>query len=44
MKLEELVIKEDISIITTGPNEWLIISNNIIKNQNNNYELENIYV
>jgi sarcosine oxidase, subunit gamma len=33
-----IVSKEYISIITTGPNEWLIISNN--KN-NNDYQLEN---
>ena len=29
-------------ILPNSPNEWLITSNNIIKNQNNNYELENI--
>ena len=37
-----IILQEDISIISTSPNEWLITSNNIIKNQNNNYELENI--
>ena len=35
-------IKEEISIVCTGPNEWLIISNNTIKKSNNDHELENI--
>jgi len=34
--------KEEISVVTTGPNEWLIVSNNTIKKDNNDYELENI--
>ena len=33
-----ITIKEDISIVCTGPNEWLIISNNI---ENNDNQLEN---
>ena len=37
-----VVVKEDISIITTGPNEWLIISNNILEKEKIDYELENI--
>ena len=36
-----IAVKKEISIITTGPNEWLILSNNIIKESNKNYELEN---
>ena len=36
------VFKEEISVVTTGPNEWLIVSNNTIKKDNNDYELENI--
>ena len=34
-----IVLKGDLSVITTGPNEWLIISNNI---ENNDNQLENI--
>jgi len=37
-----IAAKEDISIITTGPNEWLIISNNIIKKNDNEFQLENV--
>jgi sarcosine oxidase subunit gamma len=37
-----IVTKDEISIITTGPNEWLIITNNIVKNNINNFELENL--
>jgi len=37
-----IAVKEEISIITTGPNEWLIISNNINNENNNNFELENV--
>ena len=37
-----IVFKEEISVVTTGPNEWLIVSNNTIKKDNNDYELENI--
>ena len=33
-----IVLKGDLSVITTGPNEWLIISNNI---ENNDNQLEN---
>ena len=35
-----IVVKEKMSIIATGPNEWLIISNNIIEESSNNSELE----
>ena len=31
LEVGKITIKEEISIICTGPNEWLIISNNIIK-------------
>jgi len=37
-----IVIKEEISVITTGPNEWLITTNNIVKKDSKLYELENI--
>ena len=36
-----VVSKEDISVITTGPNEWLVVSNNSIE-KNNKHELENL--
>ena len=42
VEVGSIILKEEILIITTGPNEWLIISNNVIKNDNNNQELENI--
>jgi len=38
----KMTIKEEISIICVGPNEWLIISNNTIEENSNNFELENI--
>ena len=41
VEVGSITFKEDISIVTTGPNEWLIISNNIIKMNNTNLELEN---
>ena len=37
-----IVCKDEISVFTTGPNEWLIVSNDTIKIDNNNYELEDI--
>ena len=37
-----ITIKEDISIVCAGPNEWLIISNYTLKKNSNNLELENI--
>jgi len=42
VEVGSIILKKEILIITTGPNEWLIISNNVIKNDNNNQELENI--
>jgi len=41
VEVGSIVIKEEISVITTGPNEWLIASNNTVKKDSNNYELEN---
>ena len=35
IEVGNIISKENISIITTGPNEWLIISNN--KKNNDNY-------
>ena len=37
-----IAVKEEISIITMGPNEWLIMSNNIIKKGNYDFELEKV--
>ena len=42
VEVGSIVFKDEISVVTNGPNEWLIISNNTIKNDSNDYELENI--
>ena len=42
VEVGSVVRKEEISVISAGPNEWLIISNNIVKSENNNYDLEKI--
>ena len=42
VEVGSVVRKEEISVISAGPNEWLIISNNIVKRENNNYDLEKI--
>jgi len=42
IEVGSIAFNEEISVVTTGPNEWLIISNNTIKKDNNDYELENI--
>ena len=42
IEVGNIAVKEEISIITTGPNEWLIISNDIIKEDNNHSELEKV--
>ena len=42
IEVGSIAVKGEISIIATGPNEWLIISNNIIKISNNDSELENL--
>ena len=42
VEIGRIAIKEEISIISTGPNEWLIISNNTIEKNGNHFELENI--
>ena len=36
-----IAIKEKISVISTGPNEWLIISNYPVEEKSKGYELEN---
>jgi len=40
IEVGSIAVKGKVSIITTGPNEWLIISNNIIEESSNNSELE----
>jgi sarcosine oxidase, subunit gamma len=42
LEVGKIAIKEEISIICTGPNEWLIVSNNAIKENESSFELENI--
>ena len=42
IEVGSIVLNEEISIIATGPNEWIIISNNIIKENDNDFRLENI--
>ena len=42
LEVGKITIKEEISIICTGPNEWLVISNNTVKENGNSFELENI--
>ena len=39
LEVGSIVSKENITIITTGPNEWLIISDS---KENNDYQLENV--
>jgi len=41
VEVGSVIKKEEISVISTGPNEWLIISNNTVKSEKNNYDLEN---
>ena len=42
LEVGKIAIKEEISIICTGPNEWLVISNNTVEENANSFELENI--
>ena len=42
LEVGNVVNNESISVITLGPNEWLIISNDIVNKTNNNFELENV--
>ena len=42
LEVGKITIKEEISIICTGPNEWLVISNNTVEENGNSFELENI--
>ena len=41
VEIGRIAIKEEISIISTGPNEWLIISNNAVEENSNDFDLEN---
>lgn len=42
LEVGKIAIKEEVSIICTGPNEWLIVSNNTVEKNVSTYELENI--
>ena len=42
LEVGKIAIKEEISIICTGPNEWLIVSNNSVEENESSFELENI--
>ena len=42
LEVGKIAIKEEISIICTGPNEWLIVANNTVEENNSSFELENI--
>ena len=42
LEVGKITIKEEISIICTGPNEWLIVLNNSSEENSSNFELENI--
>ena len=42
LEVGKIAIKEEISIICTGPNEWLIVSNNSIEENVSSFEIENI--
>ena len=42
LEVGKIAIKEEVSIICTGPNEWLIVSNNTIEENGSTFELENI--
>ena len=42
VKVGSIVFNKEISVLAVGPNEWIIISNNTLKEDNNDYQLENI--
>ena len=42
LEVGKITIKEEISIICVGPNEWIIVTNNIVEENVNSVELENI--
>jgi sarcosine oxidase, subunit gamma len=42
LEVGKITIKEKVSIICTSPNEWLLISNNSVEENDNSFELENI--
>ena len=41
VEVGSVVNKENISVVTLGPNEWLIISNDLVNGKNDDFELEN---
>ena len=42
VEVGSITVKEEISIITIGPNEWLIITNNTIQKNDKDFNLENL--
>ena len=44
LEVGKIEIKEEISIICTGPNEWLIVSNNAVEENVSSFELEIFYM
>jgi len=42
VKVGSIVFNKEIYVLTTGPKEWMIVSSNTIKEDNNDYLLENI--
>ena len=42
LEVGKIAIKEEISVVCTGPNEWLIVSNNSIEENVSSFEIENI--
>ena len=42
VEVGSISVKDEISIISMGPNEWLIILNDTIKESNNDYDLESV--
>ena len=40
IEVGKIVFKEEIAVVSNGPNEWLIVSNDTIKKDNNDFELE----
>ena len=42
LEVGKIAIKEEISIICTSPNEWLIVSNINVEENGSSFELENI--
>ena len=42
LEVGKIAFKDKISVICTGPNEWLIVSNDSVEENGNSFEIENI--